>query len=324
MTVLITGAGIIGTMIAKALHDSGKRAVLVDIAPNRDAIRSILSDAPVDVVPLDICDLDVFEKLASARGVESIIHTAAVLTSAIVRDPRRGVEINVMGTANVLEVARRLKLKRVVLASSTTLAYPTFGAGETGPLGEDFAIRLVSQRPINIYSATKLFDEHLALIYAAQFGVDAVVVRYAAVLSDWAGPNNSIPGTLLRVFRAAIRERKPAVFDEARLVWQGGDEFVDGRDCAAGTVGALNATKLNQRVFTIASGKLATFDDFVAGARKIDPNLRVKVNFEPKGGFAGFPHIRRFPSDISAAERQFGFRPRYDLDASLRHYVATQ
>jgi len=321
MTVLITGAGIIGTMIAKALHDSGRRPVLVDIKPDRDAIRSILGDAPVDVVPLDICDFDALGKLASAHGAEAIIHTAAVLTSAIARDPRRGVEINVMGTTNVLEVARRQKLRRVVLASSTTLAYPTFGPGETGPLDEDFAIRLVSQRPINIYSATKLFDEHLALIYAAQFGVDAVVVRYAAVLSDWAGPNNSIPGTLLRVFRSAIRERKPAVFEEPRLAWQGGDEFVDGRDCAAGTVAALDAPALTQRVFTIASGRLVTFADFVAGARQLDPALEVKLMFEPKGGFAGFPHIRRFPSDISAAANQLGFCPKFDLDASLRHYL---
>lgn len=321
MTVLITGAGIIGTMIAKALHDSGRRALLVDVKPDAAAIKSVLGTAAVEIAALDICDLEGLVRLAETRGAEAIVHTAAVLTSAIARDPRRGIEVNVMGTVNVLEAARRIAMKRVVLASSTTLAYPTFGAGETGPLDEDFAIRLVSQRPINIYSATKLFDEHVALIYAAQFGVDAVVVRYAAVLGDWAGPNNSIPGTLLRVFRAAIRERKPAVIEETRLAWLGGDEFVDARDCAAGTLAALNAADLGSRVFTISSGRLVTFDDFVSGARKVDPGFEVTLAFAPKGGFAGFPHIRRFPSDISAAARCLGFRPRYDLDESLRHYL---
>jgi UDP-glucose 4-epimerase len=322
MTVLVTGAGIIGTMIAGALHAKGRRVVLLDIRPNHAAIGSLVADAPIDVVVGDICDAVFVERLAADRGVEAIVHTAALLTSAIAKDPRRGVEVNVMGTANVLEAARRLRMKRVILSSSTTLAYPTFGAGETGPLHEDFAIRIVSERPMNLYSATKLFDEHLAAIYAAQFGVDAIAVRYAAVLGDWAGPNNSIPGTLLRVFRSAIRERKPAVFDEPRLAWLGGDEFVDARDCAAATVAALDAPAPKQRVFTISSGILSTFDDFVAAARRLYPALEVKLTFERKGGFAGFPHIRRFPSDISAAARELGFVPKFDLASSLRHYLA--
>lgn len=322
MTVLVTGAGIIGTMIAGALHKVGRRAVLLDIKPDRAAIRSLVADAPIEIVAGDICDAGFVERLTADLGVDSIVHTAAVLTSAIAKDPRRGVEVNVMGTVNVLEAARRLSMKRVVLSSSTTLAYPTFGAGETGPLDEDFAIRVVSQRPINIYSATKLFDEHLASIYATQFGVDAIAVRYAAVLGDWTGPNNSIPGTLLRVFRSAIQERRPAVFDEPRLAWLGGDEFIDARDCASATVAALDAARPNQRVFTISSGTLATFDDFVAAARRLYPELEVKLTFERKGGFAGFPHIRRFPSDISAAARELGFVPKFDLASSLRHYLA--
>lgn len=321
MTVLVTGAGIIGTMIAGALQKEGRRAVLVDIRPDLAAIRSLVDVAPSDIVAGDICDLPFVEQLARDRGVDSIIHTAAVLTSAISQDPRRGVEVNVMGTVNILEAARRLRMKRVVLSSSTTLAYPTFGAGETGPLDEDFPIHVVSQRPINLYSATKLFDEHLASIYAAQFAVDAIVVRYAAVLGDWAGPNNSIPGTLLRVFKSAIQERAPAVFSESRLAWLGGDEFIDARDCAIATVAALNASKPKQRVFTISSGKLATFDDFVAAARRLYPDLEVKLTFERKGGFAGFPHIRRFPSDISAAARDLDFVPKFDLFSSLEHYL---
>ncbi len=322
MAVLVTGAGIIGSMIANVLHRQGREVVLLDIRPDLAAIRSLVGDAPIAVITGDICDLAFVDRLAESRGVDTIVHTAAVLTSAIASDPRRGVEVNVMGTTNMLEVARRRRMRRVVIASSTTLAYPTFGETETGPLDEDFAIRLMSQRPINLYTATKLFDEHLASIYADQFGVDAIVVRYAAVLGDWAGPNNSIPGRLLRVFKAAIAERKPAVFDEARLVWLGGDEFIDARDCAIATVAALDAPAPRQRVFTVASGTLSSFDDFVAGARALWPGLEVRLNFEPKGGFAGFPHIRRFPSDIAAAARDLGFVPRYDLPASLAHYLS--
>jgi UDP-glucose 4-epimerase len=159
------------------------------------------------------------------------------------------------------------------------------------------------------------------LLYAAQFGVDAVALRYAAVLGDWTGPNNSIPGTLLRIFAEAVRHHRPAVFDEPRLAWAGGEEFVDARDCAAANLAALAAPEPRQRIYTIASGKLCTFADFIAAARAVDPALEIKLAFEPKSGFAGSPVIRNYPSDITAAARELGFEPRYDFAASCATYM---
>jgi UDP-glucose 4-epimerase len=321
MTVLITGAGIIGSLTARALVEQGQACLLLDTNPQEEAIRSILGTAEVPIVRGDILDVALLTSLLDSHNVDAIVHTAAVLSFAIVQQPHRGVEVNLMGTMNVLEAARLRGLRRVVLASSTTVAYPAFGAGETGPLAEDVPLRTVSQRPMSLYAATKLTGEYLMLLYVAQFGIDAVALRYAAVLGDWTGPNNSIPGTLLRTFGDAVRHRRPAVFTEPRLAWVGGEEFIDARDCAAANVAALAARDPRQRVYTIASGKLCTFADLVAAAKALYPDLAVELTFEPKRGFAGSPVIRKFPSDIGAAERELGFRPRHDFAESCATYM---
>jgi UDP-glucose 4-epimerase len=321
MSVLITGSGIIGSLTALALAQRGQACVLVDVDPQEEAIRSVLGAAEAPVVRADILDAELLMSLLERYRIDAIIHTAAMLNFAIAQDPRRGVEVNLMGTLNVLEAARLCKLRRVVLASSTTVTYPALGPDETGPLSEDVPLRTLSQRPMSLYAATKLAGEHLMLLYAAQFGVDAVALRYAAVLGDWTGPNNSIPGTLLRTFAEAVRHHRPAVFEEPRLAWAGGEEFVDARDCAAANLAALAAPEPRQRIYTIASGKLCTFADFIAAARAIDPALEIKLGFEPKSGFAGSPVIRNYPSDITAAARELGFEPRYDFAASCATYM---
>lgn len=320
MTVLVTGAGIIGSLSARALIEEGEACVLLDIDPQETAIRSVLGTAEVPIVKGDLLDPELLPDLLRRYQVDAVVHTAAMLNFAITQNPRRGIEVNVMGTMNVLEAARTLRLRRVVLASSTTVAYPAFGPHETGPLSEDIPLRALSQRPMSLYSATKLANEHLMLLYAAQFGVDAVALRYAAALGDWAGPNNSIPGKLLRTFASAIREQRPALIEEPRLAWLGGEEFVDARDCAAANVTAIRAPTPKQRVYSIASGRLYTFADFVDAAQAVDPGFRVELAFEPKGGFAGSPVIRKHPSDISAAARELGFRPKYDLAATFATY----
>jgi UDP-glucose 4-epimerase len=321
MTVLITGSGIVGSLTALALAQQGQDCVLVDVNPQEQAIRAVLGAAAVPIVRGDVTDTELLTRLIGERRIDAIVHTAAMLNIAIAREPRRGIEVNLMGTLNVLEAARVHGLRRVVLASSTTVTYPALGPGETGPLGEDVPLRTLSQRPMSLYTATKLAGENLMLLYVAQFGVDAVALRYAAVLGDWTGPNNSIPGTLLRTFAEAVRHHRPAVFEDPRLAWAGGEEFVDARDCAAANVAALAAPAPRQRVYTIASGKLCSFADFVAAARAIDPGLAVELAFEPKSGFAGSPVIRNYPSDIGAAARELGFAPRHDFSASCATYM---
>jgi UDP-glucose 4-epimerase len=300
------------------LADRGETVYLLDIAPSEAAAKTLSKFERIHIVQGDIQDDGTLCRLIETKHIDRVLHTAAMLTSAIRNAPLEGVRVNIGGTAAVLDAARRTGVKRVVFGSSSTVVYPTFGRAAPVPFVEDFSMNVLSERPMTLYSATKLACEHIALLYHDNFGVDVVALRYAAVIGLWAGPNFSIPGRLVRALLVPALRGETAVIDDPILVWLGGEEFIDVRDVASANVAALDAEKPIQRVYHIAGGTLSTFDDFVAGARSVVPGLSIDQRVKPSAGFAYGPHIRTQPCDISAAAREIGFRPKHDIASSMR------
>ncbi len=323
MTILVTGAGIIGCHTAKALAARGDRVVLLDAAPQPEPIAGILAGAAAEIVTGDVADSDALLRLIDRHGITRIVHTAAMLSAGIRRDPRRGIEVNIMGSVNVLDAARTRGLARVVLASSSTVDYAAFASFRGAAMPEDLAMKAVSERPVAIYTATKLATEHLALLYRDTLGVDAVALRYAAVLSAWRGPPSSIPARMLDTLLTAGRAGRTAVFDDPVLLWEGIEEFVDARDCAEANIAALDAPPLpKQGVYHVATGESFTMDEFLAEVRKVVPGLAVEFRAQPKGGFAGFPHLRPAAADPAAAAAELGFRTRRSLADTIAYCAA--
>lgn len=316
MTVLITGAGLIGKLTASHLRTQQEDILLIDVnQPHENALDGL------NFALCDVTDFAQLDHLVAQHNITSIIHTAALLSTAIRRDPLAGIRVNTMGTATVLEVARRRQLGRVVVASSSTVAYSAFGSLPAMPIPEDFPYRIVSERPASIYAATKIASEHLALVYAGLYNVDVVVLRYGAVLGAWGGVATSVPGQLLNCLLQAGRSGAPARLNDPILLWNGREEFVDARDCAAANVAALRAREPTQRVYNIATGQWFSLDEFIAVVRQCYPSLTIAERKLPEGGFAAFPHLRPAPSDVSAARRELGFSAGYSLADTIAHFA---
>lgn len=318
MTVLITGAGLIGCQTAALLAARGQQVVLLDLRPDTDAIGAFPGLADVELITGNICDRQAMLALVRRLGVHSIVHTAAALSMAIRQTPTLAADVNLGGTVNLLEAARMVGVRRFVLASSTTLAYPIFRRAQVAPVPEDFAFHAVSERPGSLYAASKMAAEFFAQHYADQFGLSVAVLRYSAVLGLWRGPNNSVPGRLLRALLGVDAVDGMVGISDPLLLWSGGDDFIDARDVALANMAALDAAGLPHRVFTIGSGALTRFADFVAAARAVRPDLRFADVQLPDTGFAGFAYRRDQPFDVTPARIHLGFAPRYDLHASLQ------
>ena len=319
MSILITGAGLIGRLTARLLLEAGERVVLADLrAP---AVTDLPGPGSVTPVACDVSDGAAIESLITAQGITRIVHTAALLSTAIRERPLDGVRVNVMGTANLLDCARRLGLKRLVLASSTTVGYNCFGSLGPEPLPEDAAMRMQSEQPASIYAVTKLTGEHLAGVYHSLYGVDAISLRYSAVLGGGLDvAPNGVPGRLMHALGSAALAGRRARLDDPFLVWGGTEEFIDARDCAHANVCALSAPSPAQRVFNVATGDSVSMQGFVAAMREVFPALEVDLPPEPATGFAGFPLRRPAPSDVRAARDQLGFASRYSLADTLAYW----
>ncbi|CAH1651433.1 NAD-dependent epimerase/dehydratase family protein [Chelatococcus asaccharovorans] len=319
MAVLITGGGVVGLRTAALLAARADRVIVADV---RAVDPGDLSRDDLAIVTCDILDRDALERLVRSQGITAIVHTAALLSTAIRRDPVRGVMVNTVGTTNVLEVARACAVRRVVIASSTTVGYTCFGTHGPDPIEEDLALRVVSQRPASLYAATKLAAEHIALLYSDLYGVDVAILRYGAVLSANADVATSVPDRLLSVLLSAGRAGSTARIEDPLLVWAGREEFVDARDCARANVAALDASHLHSLVYNIANGLWYSFDDVCDVVRKIYPALSVDLRVNVTSGFAGFPHQRPAPSSITAAQAELGFAAAYSLQDSVAYLAS--
>ncbi len=310
MSTLVTGAGLIGRLTAEMLAGRGETVVLADLrAP----------EAMAGIVPVacDVTDVAALEAVVRGHGVRRIVHTAAMLSTGIRQDPLRGVGVNVMGTANVLEVARRCGVGRVVCASSTTVAYTTFGRHAAVSIEEDVPLHLLSERPASLYAMSKIAGEQMALLYHDLYQLDVVVLRYGAVLGGSLVAPSSVPGRLL----ARLAQGGRVVLDDPFMLWGGREEFVDARDCARANLAALDAAAPGQRVYNIAPGSWYSLAEFVDVVRRVCPDLEVDLPAEAATGFAGFPHLRPAPSDVSAAARELGFRCSHDLYETIRDAI---
>ncbi len=321
MTTLVTGAGMVGRHTAQLLCERGEAVVIADVRPQAE-----LNFETMHGIAYECCDITDCARLArivAANDVRRIVHTAALLSTAIRKDPVRGVTVNTVGTVAVLEAARLNGVGRVVLASSTTVGYTTFGNRGSGPIEEDFPYRIVSQRPASIYAASKIAAEHLGLLYTDLYQLDVVILRYAAVLSAGLEPPSSVPARLLARLLDGGRESCDVILDDPYLSWAGGEEFVDVRDCARANLHALDATAPLQRVYNVATGRSYSLDEFVEVVRLIYPKLRVDRALKVATGFAGFPYIRPAPSDVGAATRELGFHAIYSLEDTIRYCTET-
>jgi UDP-glucose 4-epimerase len=111
------------------------------------------------------------------------------------------------------------------------------------------------------------------------------------------------------------------VIADPLLMWLGGEEFVDARDCALANVAALDAAAPAQGVYNIGDGAMTGVDNIVAAVHALHPGLEVNLRVTPRGGFAGFPHPRPAPSDLSAAARELHWAPRHGVAAAVAHYA---
>nr|WP_255520254.1 NAD(P)-dependent oxidoreductase [Ramlibacter aurantiacus] len=314
---MVTGAGTVGAEIARQLVRRGDRAVIVDLRLDERRLAATGPNHAIERVRADVRDLAALEAAVQAHGAQSVIHTAALLTGACRQDPKAAVDVNIGGALNVMELARRGLVGRVVLCSSTTVTYQSFDdypGGSTIP--EDFTMKALSQAPGSFYAATKLAAEHFAGLYRSELGVDVVCVRYGAVLglhADDAG----LVARMLRELLVPAQQGREAVVSQPAHAWLGIEEFIDVRDCAAGTLAALDAPAPKQLVYTLSSDQGWTLDSLTSLIRELHPDFRVRYDVAPAGGFANFSKVRRAPSDISAAARDLAWRPRHSLKESI-------
>ncbi|MBX6381977.1 MAG: NAD-dependent epimerase/dehydratase family protein [Microbispora sp.] len=294
MRALVTGgAGFIGsTLVDRLLADGHDVAIVDDLSSGR--IRN--PDAPLHV--MDVRDPALVE-LAERWRPEVVCHLAAQISvRRSVADPVTDARINVEGTVNVLEAARRAGARKVVYASSVAV----YGRPAVIPVPAD-----APTDPCSPYAASKLGGELYLATYRALYGLEYTTL----VLSNVYGPRQSPEGEagVVAIFTDALLSGKPTV------VYGDGsqtrdyvfvDDVVDGFARACGPCGDGRRVNLGTGVQT-TDRELHSLVAAAAGA----PD---EPRFEP-------PRKGDLPAmavDPAPAYEAIGWRPRHDLATGLK------
>lgn len=312
-SILITGgSGLVGANAARMLLEKGERPVLYDVALNERLLNAVGVD-PKSIASVrgDVADLPGIVSAIRDHGVDRVVHLAAFLGEEVQRRPYGGVQLNLMGTVNVLEAARLENVRRVVLSSSSTVYMGSLGEGGAKKIDERIPLG-----PLSVYAATKASAEFIGRAYAQRFGFEFVTVRFAALY----GPS---PAGLKATREQAIQQMVRAALkgEAATINWPYGPaELLYGKDAAKGAVLACLKENIEQNIFHIGTGQLTSGDQVVAALKGHFPQAGITL----KKGERPMPYPEeRLPNDQSRARDQLGYAPDYLIDKALGDYAET-
>jgi UDP-glucuronate 4-epimerase len=305
---VVTGAaGFIGSHVCESLVARGDVVVGVDnFDPFYDrTIKERNLAALRGRAGFQLRELDCAESGLPWDGVDGVIHLAAKAgVRPSLEDPAAYVRANVLATVQVLEGARRAGVKRIVLASSSSV----YGDITPPPFGESAA----AVAPVSPYAATKRAAELMAEAFAHVYGARIANLRYFTVY----GPRQR-PDLAIHKFTAAMARGK-----SIRMFGDGSTErdYTYVSDVVDGTLSALDWTsragKPESRAFNIGGGGCVRLDRLIA---LIGEALEVSPVIERAPMQAG--DVVLTAADLSRSAAELGYRPRVGIEAGIRQFV---
>ncbi|NLF10384.1 MAG: NAD-dependent epimerase/dehydratase family protein [Anaerolineaceae bacterium] len=307
MHILITGtAGFIASKVAELLLDEGHTVAGVDNL--NDAYDVRLKEwrlARLQARPgfrfqrLDIADRRALRPCFQNSPPDAVINLAARAgVRPSVQDPWIYLEANVTGTLNLLELCREFDVKKLVLASTSSL----YGASNALPFREDAN----TDRPLSPYAASKKAAEALCYTYHALYGLDVTVFRYFTVYGPAGRPDMSP----FRFVQWICEGRPVTVYGDGRQ----SRDFTYVDDIARGTVAGLR--HLDYQVINLGSDQPVVLMDLVRLVEELAGRQAI-LEFRPA-------HPADVPAtwaDIGRAEQLLGWRPHVPFREGVERLV---
>ena len=299
MRILVTGgAGFIGSHLVTALLQRGDEVRVLDnfstgLRTNLDAVEGEFE--------LFEGDLRSYERVHRAvRGCEIVLHQGALPSvPRSVQDPLTSSEINIGGTLNVLLTARDEGVRRVVVASSSSVY------GDTPGLPR---VETMAASPLAPYAVSKLAAEQYALSCTRVYGLQAAVLRYFNVFGPRQDPRSQYSAVIPKFIVAMQQGVAPLIHGDGEQ----SRDFTFIEDVVQANLLAMDAPSASGRAFNIACGRQRSLNDLVAIL-----NRQMGTDIAPVHGPARAGDVVHSLADISLARERLGYEPRVDFERGL-------
>lgn len=310
-SVLVTGAaGFIGSHTVEALARQGRRVVgldnldpYYDVAIKRRNLADLARVPGFRFVEGDIRDRAAVERLFAEERVLDVVHLAAKAgVRPSIADPGLYADVNVVGTAVLLDAARRSRVRAFVLASSSSV----YGARSDAPFRE-------SDPPaaaVSPYACTKQACELLGRTFAALHGLDVTALRFFNAY----GPRQR-PDMAVHKFSALLLDGRPIPFYGDGSMRRD-HTYVD--DVVRGVVRALErAPGRGFRVYNLGNSATVTLTELVAALERTWGVRAVLDRMPDQPG-----DVPLTCADLTHVRDELGFAPSTPLDEGLQGFAA--
>ena len=298
--ILLIGAnGQIGTELATALAARhGAHAVVTSDVVPEGRVPGLAHEM------LDVTDAAALAAAVARHHVTQVYHLAAALSASGEKHPQWAWDLNMRGLLNVLELARTARLERVFWPSSIAAFGPSTPADATP--------QTTVMDPTTVYGISKLAGERWCAWYHAKHGVDVRSLRYPGLISWKTPPGGGTTDYAVEIFHAALREGRYTCFlQEGQALPM---MYMD--DALRATIELMEApaTSIRERgSYNLAGVSFTPAQIAAAIARRVpgftmtcEPDFRQAIA-------ASWPRS----IDDSAAQRDWGWTPRFDLEAMV-------
>lgn len=266
---LITGAlGCIGVWTLRNLVREDTPVAVLDLSKNRQRLELVMNSeeiARIQFISGDVSDLGVMESAIKDSGANRIIHLAALQIPSCKADPSLGARVNVVGTVNFFEAAKRAGIRQVVFASSTAV----YGIGEEypeGPLPSDAPLK-----PRSHYGVYKQANEGTARVYWTDDHIASIGLRPYVVYG--AGRDQGMTSSPTVAMLAAVSGKPYRISYGKRYCFQYGD------DVANCFIRCARTNFDGAEVFNIGGPSVST-SQVIAAIEKTEPSARGKITFD--------------------------------------------
>jgi UDP-N-acetylglucosamine/UDP-N-acetylgalactosamine 4-epimerase len=315
---LVTGvAGFIGSHLLEALLTLDQRVVGLDnfssgARANLDEVRARVGEkrwAHFDFREGSVADLEICR--AVCAKVERVLHQAGFVSVPLsLEDPLGCHATNVTGTLNVLLAAREAGARRVVYASSSAV------------YGDDTRLPKIEAeigRPLSPYGASKRMGEIYAQVFAGQFGVESVGLRYFNIFGPRQNPTGGYAAVIPQWIGKMLRGEECVIHGSGGIT----RDFCPVADVVQANLLAATGDLAGEagRVFNVALGGSTTLDELHALLASAISNLGAAkpcpVRYgPPRGG-----DILHSAADVTAIRQTLGFEPSTSIAAALEETV---
>jgi UDP-glucose 4-epimerase len=300
LKILVTGgAGFIGSHVVDSYLGGGHEVVVVD-----DLSTGHLSnlDPAAKFYQLDIRSPELAEVFEKERPDYVNHHAAQMDVRRSVEEPLFDADVNVLGSINLIELARKHRVKRFLYISTGGAVY---GEPEYLPCDEAHPVN-----PICPYGASKHTVEHYLYMYRENYDLDYVSLRYPNVYGPRQDPHGE--AGVVAIFTGQMLNGEQVVIN--------GDgeqerDFVYVGDCANANMLALTA-KIGSSIFNLGSGRGTTVNEIYSNLKKITEYKKDAIHGPAKVG-----ETRRIFLDATRVRQELGWVPRIELEEGLEKTV---